>query len=177
MERFITRPVLVFLAALCLALTVIAVTQTVRLTGEKAAHAKTKLATYETLAKINEKTRKAEVAAQRARDAYVTNTAENAVKHAQGVTDAFEKGLAAGRRILSGDVRLQEHWRGCPTPASGGNAADAAVDKALAQRRAESAGRIIGIGAAADNDYAALYREYLNTRELLSSCYAKKPSK
>ena len=109
MERLLTRPVLIFLAVLSMALAIIAVVQTVRLSGEQVAHAKTKLDVVETLSKISEKTRQAEVAAQRARDTYVTNTAENAIRHAEGVTNAYEKGLAAARSLLAGDTRLQEH--------------------------------------------------------------------
>lgn len=175
MERLLTRPVLIFLAVLAAALAVVSVVQTVRLSGEQVAHAHTKGEVVKTLSEISEKTRKAEVAAQRARDTYVTNTAENAIRHAEGVTDAYEKGLAAARSLLAGDSRLQEHWRGCPASDAGGNASDPERDQVLARRRAESAGRVFGIGATADNDYAYLFAEYMNTRSLLAACYAKPP--
>lgn len=175
MEKLLTRPVLIFLAALSLALAIVSVVQTVRLSGEQVAHASTKAAVVTTLNEISEKTRKAEVVAQRARDTYVTNTAENAIRHAEGVTNAYEKGLAAARSLLAGDTRLQEHWRGCPAGDAGGNAANSERDQVLAQRRAESAGRVFGIGDEADADYAYLFAEYMNVRGLLAACYAKPP--
>lgn len=175
MERLLTRPVLIFLAALCLALVAVSVVQTVRLSAEQAAHAATKNTVLQTLQDISEKTRKAQRAAQRARDAYNTSTAQAALDHAKGVTDAYEKGVATARSLLSGDARLQEHWRGCPAPAAGGDPAAESRDKVLSARRAESAGRIIAIGAAADNDYALVYGELIRTRTLLAQCYEKKP--
>lgn len=174
-DRLVTRPAVIALLVLVVVLGAGATVQSLRLAWEQTSHANTKKQVVETLSEIGEKTRKAEVAAQRARDTYVLNTAENAIAHAEGVTNAYQKGLAAARSIMSGDSSLREHWRGCPTPAAGGDAADPAAHQALAQRRAESAGRIIGLGAGADNDYKALYAEYLNTRTLLASCYEKKP--
>lgn len=87
---------------------------------------------------------------------------ESAIEH--------EKTVVADLR--AGNLRLREQWRNRVCPAAQGQAPAGAAEgqDGADQLRAESAGRIIGIGARADALTRWLQSELLVTRQLAESC-------
>lgn len=101
-----------------------------------------------------QKTEAAKAAAKRA-EAAQKGAIEAAMKeYREGLDDAKAKGAGVASGIKSGSVRLQDHWRGCPSVP--GTAARPEGSDAAASLRAESAGRIVGTGATADAQVIAL---------------------
>lgn len=69
----------------------------------------------------------------------------------KGKADAESKGADVVAGLRAGTVRLRQHWQGCEATSRAAAAASSARESdAVAQVRAEAAGRIVRVGAEAD---------------------------
>ena len=104
-------------------------------------------------AEVIAKTKAAKEAADRAEKAQALAFSVIAAQHKRELDDAAKKGKDVTAGLNAGTVRLRDHWR-CPSlpQVAAGPAGTAGAD----QRRAESAGRIVGIGATCDARVKAL---------------------
>lgn len=96
-----------------------------------------------------------------------------AARAANAVADAYERGKqdaqAAGDRVAAdlraGNVRLQDRWRGCEAGRVSTIAGASGEPDASAADRNDSAGRIIGAGAACDAQVIGLQQFILSERQ------------
>ena len=95
-----------------------------------------------------------------------------AARAANAVADAYERGKqdaqAAGDRVAAdlraGNLRLQDRWRGCEAGRVSAIAGSPGESDAAAADRNDSAGRIIGAGAACDAQVIGLQQFILSER-------------
>lgn len=104
--------------------------------------------------------------------AYHDNEAVRDAAHKEDVHEAYERGLATGRAVVSGQRQLRDDWavRQCPAPGWDG-AIVVAPNQAELGRRAVAVGRVLGKAGEWDADYTRVYDALIGTRRLLAQCY------
>lgn len=158
--------------ALAVALGVFAGVQTLRLADVKGDLTTEQAAFKEFRDQMVALTTKAATLAAQARVEYHEASARAESAFTAGRESAIEHEKTVVADLRAGNLRLREQWRNRVCPASEGQAAAGAPEGSdgTDQLRAESAGRIIGIGARADALTAWLQAELLATRQLAESC-------
>ena len=137
--------------------------------GEKAANARH----AEVLNAIADKTAKAAELANRARDLFNQQAQADQLRHAEEITDAFDRGRAAAAGIVDGAVRVRTVWRDrqCPATDAGAGAEPAGGHPDVAPGRADAIGRVLGYGWRWDADYGLAYARLTRAQALLNACY------
>lgn len=112
-----------------------------------------------------------------AREAYLwkSGEAENAYQAGRESAINYQNTVVADLR--SGNLRLRNEWQSCmrrPVPASGPIASPASESDGPADVPAEAFGRVLRIGADADNQVQWLQSELIATRELYGKCMVPK---
>lgn len=115
--------------------------------------------------------------AQEAREAYLwkSGEAENAYQAGRESAINYQKTVVADLR--SGNVRLRGEWAACMSqrvPAGGPASGPPSGSDEGASVPAEAFGRVLRIGADADNAYKWCQSELIATRELYSKCMVHK---
>lgn len=132
---------------------------TAKLEAERAAH-------KAVLDNLAAKTARAARLAEEASKAIAVSQAETNETHEQGLTDAYQRGKAAGAAVRAGDLRLQDWWA-CHSsgPAEGDAAGPAAADDGAGELRAAGAGDLVQVAAEADADRTWYIRTLIDTRK------------
>lgn len=122
-------------------------------------------------ARMVELTEKSAAAAKKAQEEYrdLQKLAESSYQAGRDSAQLAQAVLVDDLR--AGTVRLRKLWQGCvsaPASDEAGTTAGRADDSA--DLRSEAAGRIIGLGDAADNQVTWLQAELTATRKLAESC-------
>lgn len=112
-----------------------------------------------------------------AREAYLwkSGEAENAYQAGRESAITYQNTVVADLR--SGNVRLRNEWQSCmsrPVPAGGSTSGAPSGSDEGASVPAEAFGRVLRIGADADNAYKWCQSELIATRELYGKCMVPK---
>jgi hypothetical protein len=175
MVKFLTLPVMYALLALVVGIGVFAGVQTVRLANANAAAAKveSKLTTANAdLDKIAARANAAEKQLSAADQEFRTEQSRREALYEQEKKNAYDKGLAYGRSIAAGDLRLRDVWtdHACPTSGETDGAADVGKNQTVPDDRAVAIGRVLGKGPEWDAAYEFLYAEYVSARKGWQQC-------
>ncbi len=112
--------------------------------------------------------------AHQARDTFMTTSLDNERAYQREKDDAKVQQDSVVAAARTGELRFRQLWQGCVSTASLSGAVAAAAGGADGQAglRAEAAGRIVRVGADADNHVSWLQAELIATRALAQSCGA-----
>lgn len=162
-------------AGIALLLAIALGVQTARVGASQRAEQKAKdnLATYSAL--VIEATQKAKAAADRALVEYKALSAQAESSYQAGRESADQHQATVVADLRAGNVRLRQLWTRCVQAAPAGQAlvpATAGQDGA-SELRAEAAGRVVRVGADANNQVSWLQYELKATRALYEKCGAR----
>jgi len=142
--------------------------QTVRLSNERAEHARTKQQHAETLAELATKAAATVTAIRRLELAYHAEAAAAADAYQKDKTNALAKKDAVIAGLRADNLQLRRWWNPKPPACPGDAASPAAASRAAedAELRAAGAGDLVRIGAEADGRIRWLQSELISTRKL-----------
>ena len=122
---------------------------------------------------LADKTAKAAELANRARDLFNQQAQADQLRHAEEITDAYDRGRAAAAGIVDGAVRVRTVWRDrqCPAAVAGAGAEPAAGHPDVAPGRADAIGRVLGAAWRWDADYGLAHARLTRAQALLNACY------
>lgn len=161
-------------AGIALLLAIALGVQTARVGAAQRAEQKAEesLATYSDL--VIEATKKAKAAADRALTAYQALSAQAESSYQAGRESADQHQATVVADLRAGNVRLRQLWTGCVQAAPAGKATGPAPEgqDGASELRAEAAGRVVRVGADANNQVIWLQAELNATRALYEKCGA-----
>lgn len=162
---------------LAIVLLLVAGVQTWRLGNAQDAYAAYRDKVVAATAKASQAAATAREKALEAREAYLwkSGEAENAYQAGRESAINYQNTVVADLR--SGNLRLRNEWQSCmrgPVPASGPIASPARGSDGPADVPAEAFGRVLRVGADADNAVRWLQSELIATRELYGKCMVPK---
>lgn len=121
------------------------------------------------MARANQQTRDAVNRLRALEQQHAGVLAEVGQAYEKGKHDAERKSLDVVAGLRAGTVRLRQHWQGCEATSRASASASAAREfDAVAQVRAEAAGRIVRYGAEADAQVRGLQDVIRKDREAIN---------
>lgn len=164
-------------AALATAFLLVAGVQTWRLGNAQDAYAEYRDKVVAATAKASQAAAAAREKALEAREAYLwkSGEAENAYQAGRESAINYQNTVVADLR--SGNVRLRNEWSACmsrPVPSGGPTSGASEGSDGEASVPAEAFGRVLRVGADADNAIQWLQSELMATRELYGKCMVPK---
>lgn len=164
-------------AALATAFLLAAGVQTWRLGNTQDAYAAYRDKVVAATAKASQAAATAREKALEAREAYLWKSGEAENAYQAGRESAINYHNTVVADLRSGNVRLRNEWQSCmrrPVPASGPIASPASGSDGPADVPAEAFGRVLRVGADADNAVRWYQAELIATRELYGKCMVPK---
>lgn len=105
--------------------------------------------------------------------AYDAGVASAAQMKEREISDAYQRGKAAGERIRAGAVSVRTVWRDrdCPAATEGPGSGSGAGPAQVSGERAEAIGSLLAAAGADDATYAEAYRRLESAQKLLNACF------